>query len=463
MAAHLVDVVAHELGHAVVDGGVEDLVELGDVDGAVASGGGGVRRGGGGGGGGAAVEDARGGARGVRGAERGARGRAPRESGQPARRAPTREETGGAPWSRRIRRSTRDELGIDPEGPEPSFGVQTHATEPTTRARARVRVRGKVRARRVERFDRTVERSSECARGSEPTPFEIESPRSHRARTAPRRVRTSPPSAMSRASSAHRRAARLVSLRSGRRAPASRRGAPPLDARAVDASTPASRRDLLRMTSAVLALARGVPAPRPRGRPPVPRDDVSRASRSAPEPIPRSPPPPIPRSPLPPPSSIPRRVALTGIAPRSPSPDDPPSRAPPNPKPRTPSPTPRDLARLAALEPDPGRRGRVGRGHPPRGRRRNTAHVDHRVVARRARGRPRRAPPLARGGTRLRRRRRRARELGRVVVFSRRARAALAYDCRGLARGAAGIGTPPWTRHVARSFSSGPRDWRVRV
>ena len=86
MAAHLVDVVAHELGHAVVDGGVEDLVELGDVDGAVASGGGGVRRGGGGGGGGAAVEDARGGARGVRGAERGhageLRGRAVSQRGE---------------------------------------------------------------------------------------------------------------------------------------------------------------------------------------------------------------------------------------------------------------------------------------------------------------------------------------------------------------------------------------------
>ena len=86
VAAHLVDVVAHELGHAVVDGGVEDLVELGDVDGAVASGGGGVRRGGGGGGGGAAVEDARGGARGVRGAERGhageLRGRAVSQRGE---------------------------------------------------------------------------------------------------------------------------------------------------------------------------------------------------------------------------------------------------------------------------------------------------------------------------------------------------------------------------------------------
>ena len=187
MAAHLVDVVAHELGHAVVDGGVEDLVELGDVDGAVASGGGGVRRGGGGGGGGAAVEDARGGARGVRGAEGGhageLRGRAVSQRGE--RRLEGRR---GAPWSRRIRRSTRHELGIDPEGSEPSFGVQTLTTEPTPRARARVRVRGKARGRRVERSDRTVERSSECARGSEPAPFEIESPRSHRSRARARRA-----------------------------------------------------------------------------------------------------------------------------------------------------------------------------------------------------------------------------------------------------------------------------------
>ena len=32
MAAHLVDVVAHQLGHAVGDRRVEELVELGDVE-----------------------------------------------------------------------------------------------------------------------------------------------------------------------------------------------------------------------------------------------------------------------------------------------------------------------------------------------------------------------------------------------------------------------------------------------
>ena len=121
-------------------------------------------------------------------------------------------------------------------------------------------------------------------------------------------------------------------------------GAHPLDARAVDASTPASRRDLLRMTSAVLASARGVPAPRPRRRPPV--LGVSRgASRSAP--------PPIPPSPLPPPSSIPRRVALAGILAAIPLPGRSPlARAaqPPTPDPLADA---ADLARLAALEPDP--------------------------------------------------------------------------------------------------------------
>ena len=107
------------------------------------------------------------------------------------------------------------------------------------------------------------------------------------------------------------------------------------------------------MTSAVLALARGVPAPRPRGRPPVPRDDVSRASRSAPEPIPRSPPPPIPRSPLPPLSSIPRRVALTGILAAIPLPGR--SSLARAAQSQTPNPLAdaADLARLAALEPDP--------------------------------------------------------------------------------------------------------------
>ena len=58
VAAYLVDVVAHQLGHAVGDRGVEELMELGDVGGAVAGGRRGVRRRGGGADGGAG-EDAR--------------------------------------------------------------------------------------------------------------------------------------------------------------------------------------------------------------------------------------------------------------------------------------------------------------------------------------------------------------------------------------------------------------------
>ena len=186
------------------------------------------------------------------------------------------------------------------------------------------------------------------------------------------------------------------------------------------------------MTSAVLASARGVPAPRPRRRPPVLGDDVSRgASRSAPPPIPPSPS-------LLPPRSLDASPSPAS-SPRSPSRDDPPRARRPTPDPRPPRRRRRSRApRRPRARPGSGDR-RVGRGGPPRGSRPNPTDAHRRFVARRPRGRPRRAPPLARGGTRLRRRRRRARLLRRVgVVPSRRRRAALAYDCRGLALGAAG-------------------------
>ena len=180
--------------------------------------------------------------------------------------------------------------GNERQDPRPSAFKRTRGpTPPRARARFFFVVVGSARSSgRAIRSDGGP--FGGCARGSDLHPFcGVRSLRSHR--SASQRLRVflfTPSSDVASVVRGLRRAARPVDASFGEthpRRPARRLGTREI-VRRQRADVFRVRDRALRMTSAIQLRARGVPAPRPRGRPPDRRDDVSRASRSAPEPIP---------------------------------------------------------------------------------------------------------------------------------------------------------------------------------